>query len=59
MLGFLNNHDKLESMNDALSPSVVLLRLANDNVEFGEELKFLCNIKMKLCHNMWTAPDEK
>ena len=25
--------------NDLLSPSVVLLRFANDNVEFGEELK--------------------
>ena len=25
--------------NDSLAPSVVLLRFANDNVEFGEELE--------------------
>ena len=33
------NDDKKIVKNYLLSPSVVLLRFANDNVEFGEELK--------------------
>ena len=35
----VQNADKKMMTNDLLSPSVVLLRFANDNVEFGEELK--------------------
>ena len=38
------NDDKKIVKNYLLSPSVVLLRFANDNVEFGEELKVFENI---------------
>ena len=42
-MNFLNNYIELESTNDACSPSVILLRLADYNVEFGEELKLFEN----------------